>query len=168
MPKDNETLKSLEVKTTGTVIFLYLLSAKDAGFKRECLLIGEDRRLRDKTPSLPPRDYKTDENNGVPALNARSHRYATVPSNPQRASDFRYQPDRPPLLPGETTAVTEEQYLIANGKALVPDRLPPSSTIMDTCDVDRTQFYPRQILTQQNEGWFVVEIIILQETDYFS
>ena len=146
------------MKTTGTVVFLYLLSAKDAGIERELIAIREDR-FRNKAPSLPLRDYKRDENDGVPPLNATLHRYATVPSNPQRDSDFQFQPDLPPLLPREPAAVREDQYLNVNGQAPVIDFLPPP-TLVDPFDGDRKQVHPRQIPSQQNEGFFVVETII--------
>lgn len=87
LPKDHEILRKLEVKTTGTVIYLYLLSANDASSREE-----KSNRVienRDKAPSLPPRDYRTNDAVVAAPLNARSHRYATVPSNLHRASDVQ-------------------------------------------------------------------------------
>ena len=78
-------MKKLEVKTTGTVIYLYLLSASDASTREKKSI----RVIEDKAPSLPPRDYRTNDDTVAPPLNARSHRYATVPSNLDRASDVQ-------------------------------------------------------------------------------
>lgn len=35
IPKDNETLRHCNVKTSGTVVYLYLVSAKSVGINRE-------------------------------------------------------------------------------------------------------------------------------------
>lgn len=79
LPKDHETLINLEVKTSGTVVFLYLLAAKEVGIRK--LHSEENRRIvTNKMPSLPPRDYKQDDREPLPPLNSRDHRFATAPA----------------------------------------------------------------------------------------
>ena len=79
LPKDNDILQKLEVRTTGTVIFLYLLSAKEVGIKNGQNGLPRNGQFGQKMPSLPLRDYKRGENNGVEPLDARLHGYATTP-----------------------------------------------------------------------------------------
>ncbi len=74
LPKDNQTLADLNVKTTGTVIFLYLLSANEAGLTNE-------PSIPDEKPLVPPRDYpKTRERMPSPEyLDPRGNGYQSVP-----------------------------------------------------------------------------------------
>eukprot|EP00112_Aurelia_sp_Birch-Aquarium-sp1_P011498 Seg2418.3 transcript_id=Seg2418.3/GoldUCD/mRNA.D3Y31 product="RanBP-type and C3HC4-type zinc finger-containing protein 1" protein_id=Seg2418.3/GoldUCD/D3Y31 len=82
LPKDNETLKQLDVQTTGTVIFLYLLSAKEAGVPPP---IKQDQTVvdgaREHNFDLPPRDYEQGafDLGGPPPLNPARHGYSTAP-----------------------------------------------------------------------------------------
>ena len=163
LPKDSETLKSLDVKTTGTVIFLYLLSVKDAGLGMECIPAVEDRSS-DKAPSLPPRDFQPDGLAGVPPLNARFHKYATVPINSQKELDSQHNPARLPFPQQERSIDAVEDFVIENEQmpaAQFADN--PHATLpnLDGLGADRAHSHPQPIFKRQNQGSHVFLMINL-------
>ncbi|XP_065064966.1 ranBP-type and C3HC4-type zinc finger-containing protein 1-like [Rhopilema esculentum] len=90
LPKDVESLKQLNVITTGTVIFLYLLSAKEVGIDKTNLSLQDPKNSQSSDKfQLPPRDYSPGTNlNGPPELNAARQQYPSAPAASPRNSPF--------------------------------------------------------------------------------
>eukprot|EP00794_Sanderia_malayensis_P018848 gene18848-20746_t len=108
LPKDYENLKNLQVNTTGTVIYLYLLSAKEADAVKDANNSKVPPPKPEEAFQLPPKDYPTivpdtAQNNGpiYERIPYQASGGSLPPPVPPRQANFEGQnPQHDPVIVG--------------------------------------------------------------------